>query len=56
MSENNREKEWRPIYKDGANAFRMGHSEDSNQYGRGQIMERCAWSAGFHDARREGEK
>lgn len=45
--------QWMPAYNAGLAAFKSGEPEDKNPYGMGLLMERCAWSAGWHDARRE---
>lgn len=42
---------YQKAYSDGVMAYRFGHP-DINPYGLGSMMEMCAWSAGYFDAKR----
>lgn len=41
---------FRSAYNAGVSAYRNGIHE--NPYGNGNMMEMCAWSAGYFDAKR----
>lgn len=54
MTNKTNQDEWEPAYKQGQIALMMGHSDETNPHGKGDMMNRCAWFAGWHDKRREG--